>query len=86
MWTKTKRSEEGLEDASKSQGIQEVASQLAQKLAQIAATDADSRQELSARLGQFDIQSFWIPLNEEQRIVLLAVAADLLTKRLEEAE
>ena len=45
MWTKTKRSEEGLEDASKSQGIQEVDSQLAQKLAPIAATEEDSKQE-----------------------------------------
>lgn len=70
MWTKIKRSEEGLENASKSQGIQEAASQLAQKLAQIAATDADFRQELSVSLGQFDIGSFWNALGDEQRIVL----------------
>ena len=70
MWTKIKRSEEGLEDALKSQGIQEVASQLAQKLARIAATDADSRLELSVGLGQFDIGSFWNALGDEQRIVL----------------
>ena len=74
MWTKIKRSEEGLEDASKSQGIQEVASQLAQKLAQIAATEADFRQELSVSLGQFDIGSFWNALGDLQRIVLYAVA------------
>ena len=70
MWTNIKKSEEGLENASKSQGIQEAASQLAQKLAQIAATDADSRLELSVSLGQFDIVSFWNALGDEQRIVL----------------
>lgn len=80
MWTKIKRSEEGLENASKSKGIQEAASQLAQKLAQIAATDEDSRQELSVGLGQFDIQSFWNTLGEEQRILLFAFAAGIAKK------
>ena len=56
MWTNIKKSEEGLENASKSQGIQEAASQLAQKLAQIAATDDDSRLELSVGLAQLPQQ------------------------------
>ncbi len=54
MWTKIKRSEEELENSSKSQGIQEVESRLSQKSAQIAATEQDSRQELSVGLVQFD--------------------------------
>ncbi len=49
----------GLENASKSQGIQEFASRLAQKSAQIAPADEDSKQELSVGLGQFNIQSLW---------------------------
>ena len=86
MWTKIKRSEEGLEDASKSQGIQEVASQLAQKLAPIAATEKDFSQELSVGLVQFIVGSYWNARSDEQSVVLFAVAADLLKKRLKEAK
>ena len=86
MWTKIKRSEEGLENASKSQGIQEAASQLAQKLAPIAATDKDFSQELSVGLVQFIVGSYWNALSDEQSVVLFTVAADLLKKRLKETE
>lgn len=76
-----KRSGEGLENASKSQGIQEVASQLAQKLPRIAATGEDFRQELSVGLVQFEVESFWNALSDKQYLVLFAVAAELLKKQ-----